>query len=71
MNGRRKPVEITRKEWAKHYFRLRGKYVKYRQWCEILAQHINETSYSRMAYVEYTSTGTEGIKCQVMDANPP
>ena len=70
--GRHKlPMEITVKLWAKHEFRSSSKYIAYRKWCEREAQRINETSDSRMAYVEYTQTGTEGIKCQVMDANPP
>ncbi len=57
--------------WAKHYFRVGGRYVRYGEWCEGEAQRINETSDSRMAYAEYTQTGIEGVKCQVMDANPP
>ncbi len=70
--GRHKlPAEITVKLWAKHEFRSGGKYIAYQEWCEREAQRINETSESRMAYVEYAQEGTEGIKCQVMDANPP
>lgn len=75
------PVEINCKLWARHYFRSHGKYVNYGSWCEEQVQRINEveealrsdgkTKCSRMAYVEYTQAGTEGIKCQVMDANPP
>ncbi len=63
------PVEITNKIWAEHWFRSGGKYITYQEWCEREAQRINETSDSRMAYVQYTQEGIEGIKCQVMDAN--
>ena len=71
-SGRHKlPAEVTSKLWAKHWFRTGSRFVVYREWCERQAQHINETSDSRMAYVEYTQEGTEGVKCQVMDANPP
>lgn len=67
-----KPVEITRKIWADHFFRLRIKYVRYSKWCEEQAQRINEESETRMAYVEYTQAGSDmAMKCQVMDANPP
>jgi len=43
----------------------------YGDWCEDLAQHLNETTSDRATWVRYFQRKNGTHVCQVLDANPP